>query len=147
MHLPVSISLPSCNLSAAAAAVDVLAVHRIAQWFCSTAYTLLHMCPPTFAQYITDAKSEQLSFHCAGRGHSCSPLKRLKASDDVEAPKAGDTAASPGAHVDSDDAELARKLHEQLNGPDSPTAALITRHITRVRKAPTFYKPEVLLVS
>ena len=79
----------------------------------------------------------------AGRGHSCSPLKRLKPSDDVEAPQAGHTGLSAAAHIDTDDAELARKLHEQLNGPDSPTAAPITRHITRVRKAPTFYKPEV----
>ena len=85
-------------------------------------------------------------YTCAGRGHSCSPLKRLKPSEDAEAATAADTDASPGAHVDSDDAELARKLHEQLNGPDSPTAAPITRHITRVRKAPTFYKPEVQLV-
>ena len=84
---------------------------------------------------------------CAGRGHSCSPLKRLKPSEDVDASTAGNNAASPGACVDSDDAELARKLHEQLNGPDSPTAAPITRHITRVRKAPTFYKPEVQLAS
>lgn len=56
---------------------------------------------------------------------------------------AGDPGPTTAAHIDSDDAELARKLHEQLNGPDSPTAAPITRHITRVRKAPTFYKPEV----
>lgn len=103
------------------------------------------MCPPCVAQCITDA--EQLLLPCVGRGHSCSPLKRLKASEEVEVPTAGEAATRPGAHVDSDDAELARKLHEQLNGPDSPTAALITRHITRVRKAPTFYKPEVLLVS
>ena len=66
----------------------------------------------------------------AGKSHSCSPIKRLKASDGSE--KADQ--ASNAAQLDSDDA-------------DSPTAAPITRHITRVRKAPMFYKPEVLLFS
>ena len=79
----------------------------------------------------------------AGKGHSCSPIKRLKATDGPDKVQA-DNASNP-AQLDSDDAELARKLHEQLNGPDSPAAAPITRHITRVRKAPMFYKPEVLL--
>ena len=81
----------------------------------------------------------------AGRSQSCSPLKRFKPSGNAEAAEADGVDPSTGTHVDSDDAELARKLHEQLNGPDSPTAAPITRHITRVRRAPTFYKPEVLL--
>jgi len=80
----------------------------------------------------------------AGKGHSCSPLKRLKPSDEHEGQQSADNAHP--VHVDSDDAELARKLHEQLNGPESPTAAPITRHISRVRKAPVFYKPEVLLL-
>ncbi len=80
-------------------------------------------------------------FGFAGKGHGCSPLKRLKQSDDQGQHQTG---GGDVVHVDSDDAELARKLHEQLNGPDSPTAAPITRHITRVRKAPVFYKPEVL---
>ena len=73
-----------------------------------------------------------------GKSHSYSPLKRLKACED----QMDGTGAKDA--IDSDDAELARKLHEQLNGPDSPTAVPITRHASRVRKAPVFYKPEVL---
>lgn len=77
-----------------------------------------------------------------GKGHSCSPLKRLKSSDEHEGQQQQSADDAHPVHVDSDDAELARKLHEQLNGPESPTAAPITRHISRVRKAPVFYKPE-----
>ena len=88
-------------------------------------------------------KSQQHECMAAGKIHSCSPLKRLKPSEDAEAPQAEPAGPSAAANADSDDAELARKLHEQLNGPDSPTAAPMARHITRVRKAPTFYKPEV----
>ena len=89
-------------------------------------------------------KVHQLSQQSStGKSHSCSPLKRLKPSAHAEAAQADGLDPSAAPHVDSDDAELARKLHEQLNGLDSPTAAPITRHITRVRKAPTFYKPEV----
>ncbi|KAL0047032.1 hypothetical protein WJX82_004759 [Trebouxia sp. C0006] len=77
-----------------------------------------------------------------GKGHSCSPLKRLKPSDEHEGQQQQSADDAHPVHVDSDDAELARKLHEQLNGPESPTAAPITRHISRVRKAPVFYKPE-----
>ncbi len=83
----------------------------------------------------------------AGKGHSCSPLKRLKPSDEREGQQQQSADNPHAVHVDSDDAELARKLHEQLNGPESPTAAPITRHISRVRKAPVFYKPEVLLLT
>ncbi len=36
------------------------------------------------------------------------------------------------------DEEMARRLHEQLNGPESPVAS--GRHI-RTRKKPTFYQP------
>ena len=81
-----------------------------------------------------------------GKGHSCSPLKRLKPSDEHQGQQQQSADDAHPVHVDSDDAELARKLHEQLNGPESPTAAPITRHISRVRKAPVFYKPEVLLL-
>ena len=42
------------------------------------------------------------------------------------------------------DEEMARRLHEQLNGPDSPTAAPVTR---RVRKPPEFYKPPQQVIS
>ena len=80
----------------------------------------------------------------AGKSPSCSPLKRLKQSEREGHPTDAADTANP-VHVDSDDAELARKLHEQLNGPDSPGAAPITRHMGRVRKAPVFYKPEVKL--
>ena len=80
----------------------------------------------------------------AGKSHSCSPLKRLKQSEREGHQAEAADKANP-VHVDSDDAELARKLHEQLNGPDSPGAAPITRHMGRVRKAPVFYKPEVIL--
>lgn len=80
----------------------------------------------------------------AGKSPSCSPLKRLKQSEREGHPSDAADQANP-VHVDSDDAELARKLHEQLNGPDSPGAAPITRHMGRVRKAPVFYKPEVML--
>lgn len=82
----------------------------------------------------------------AGKGHSCSPLKRLKPTDEHEGQQQQSAVHVPPVHVDSDDAELARKLHEQLNGPESPTAAPIARHISRVRKAPVFYKPEVMLL-
>ena len=71
-----------------------------------------------------------------------SPLKRLKPSAD-SAPQSGVTIAAAGATGNADDAEVARRLHEQLNGPESPTNAPLVRHITRQRKAPTFYKPEV----
>lgn len=66
-----------------------------------------------------------------------SPLKRLKPSAESSA------APASGAPGNADDAEVARRLHEQLNGPESPTNAPLVRHITRQRKAPTFYKPEV----
>ncbi|KAK9830353.1 hypothetical protein WJX72_011216 [[Myrmecia] bisecta] len=44
------------------------------------------------------------------------------------------------ARTDLPDEEMARRLHEQLNGPSSPT--VVTRH--RLRKAPTFYTPQQL---
>ncbi|DBA69521.1 TPA: hypothetical protein ACH3X2_012722 [Trebouxia sp. C0005] len=90
----------------------------------------------------TVKSTEDISPIKNGKGHSCSPLKRLKPSDEVEGQQQQLGNNAHPVHVDSDDAELARKLHEQLNGPESPTAAPITRHISRVRKAPVFYKPE-----
>ena len=112
--------------------------------------------PPAWARLTCDGHCRALSSHCttrgrlcpelayfiaaAGKTHSCSPIKCLKPSEGEDSQVDGFSNAVP---LDSDDAELARKLHEQLNGPDSPTAAPITRHITRVRKAPVFYKPEV----
>ena len=92
--------------------------------------------------FLTGEVCTQLAYFiaAAGKTHSCSPIKRLKPSEGENVQVDGFSNAVP---LDSDDAELARKLHEQLNGPDSPTAAPITRHITRVRKAPVFYKPEV----
>lgn len=71
-----------------------------------------------------------------------SPLKRLKALTDTAAPS---DAVSNAVHGNADDAEVARRLHEQLNGPESPTNAPLVRHITRQRKAPVFYKPEACL--
>ena len=71
-----------------------------------------------------------------------SPLKRLKPSADLTA-QPGAAPAATGGTGNADDAEVARRLHEQLNGPESPTNAPLVRHVTRQRKAPTFYKPEV----
>ncbi|DBB01072.1 TPA: hypothetical protein ACH3X1_000969 [Trebouxia sp. C0004] len=90
----------------------------------------------------TVKSTEDISPIKNGKGHICSPLKQLKPSDEHEGQQQQPADNAHPVHVDSDDAELARKLHEQLNGPESPTAAPNTRHISRLRKAPVFYKPE-----
>ena len=56
-----------------------------------------------------------------------SPLKRVKTGKEE-----GDAWGCVS------DEEMARRLHEQLNGPESPVAS--GRHI-RTRKKPTFYQP------
>ena len=78
-----------------------------------------------------------------------SPLKHANTSTCLVRLSAGSTGPSPLKRVKTgkeegdpwgcvSDEEMARRLHEQLNGPESPVAS--GRHI-RTRKKPTFYQP------
>ena len=99
----------------------------------------------------------------AGQKHLCpsakhaalSTLKHAKAGTCPICLSAGSTGPSPLKRVKTgkeegdawgcvSDEEMARRLHEQLNGPESPVAS--GRHI-RTRKKPTFYQPAQVLAA